>query len=111
MTDVFNAKNQHTSHDMALTSDAMTTKIRTYSHGLPSQNTPSWHTSTTSQGTPKLPHQVKLYTLSRRLRKKRQVQTSLNIVDIAAPAVMSYAEAAPDHNKETGTATLEANSR
>ena len=63
MIDVFNARNQDALHDTALTSEALSAKNTdtwAQSHGLPSQNTTFRHTSTTSQGTQKLPDWVKL---------------------------------------------------
>ena len=60
MTDAFNARNQETLHDTALTSDAMNAKNMDIYSWTALKNTAFRHTSTASQDAQKPPHQIKL---------------------------------------------------
>ena len=84
-------------------------RLQTYHHGLPSQNTPFRHTSITSQGTQKTatPGQA-LDTAEKIEKEETSPDYSLDIVDIAAPPIVTCTKAAPDHSKGMGATAVEA---
>ena len=106
---VFNARNQDTSYDTALTSDAMNAK---------NTNIQSW-TALTKYHFKACQHNItrctETLTPGQALDTTEKIQEgetgtdhSLGIADITALAVMTCTEATPNHNKGMGTATIEA---
>ena len=109
MTNVFNAKNQDTSHNTALTSDVM---------NVMNMDILSWTALTKYPLLEHLHHitrHIEIATPDQALDTTKMIEkeetgpdNSLDIVDTAAPAVMTHTETAPYHNNGTGIATIEA---
>ena len=109
LTDVFNAKNQDTLHDTALTSDVMNVMNMdilswTVLTKYPLQG--HWHHFT---------RHIEIATPDQALDTAKKIEEeemgpdhSLDIADITAPAIMTCTKATPDHNSGTESAITEA---
>ena len=109
MTDVLNAKNQGTLHDTTLISDVMNVmnmNILSWTALIKYPLLEHWHHITRCIGIA-TPDQD-LDTTKKIKKEETGPDHSLDIADIAGPAIITCTEAAPDCNKGTGTATIKA---
>ena len=108
-TNVFNAKNQETSHNTALTSDVMNvintdilswTALTEYTLEYPLQEHHKAHRNYNTRSSSR--------TIGKTEKEETGPDHSLDTADIIASAIMTCTEVIPDHNNWTGSVAIEA---